>query len=130
MSTYSDKLKDPRWQKKRLEIFERDNWTCQFCGNTDKTLAVHHLEYIKGNCPWEYNNESLLTICDDCHNQEHEFRRETENELLNQLSMSKFSWMDIYYLMYDNEKLKIISKENKTYDQEEISKYLKEKENV
>ena len=25
--SYSDKLKDPRWQRKRLEIFERDNWT-------------------------------------------------------------------------------------------------------
>lgn len=28
--TYAEKLKDPRWQKRRLEIFERDDWTCQF----------------------------------------------------------------------------------------------------
>jgi len=23
---YSEKLKDPRWQRKRLAIFERDEW--------------------------------------------------------------------------------------------------------
>jgi len=27
--TYSEKLKDPRWQKKRLEILSRDNFTCE-----------------------------------------------------------------------------------------------------
>lgn len=29
--TYSQKLRDPRWQKKRLEILERDSFTCQHC---------------------------------------------------------------------------------------------------
>ena len=52
MTTYSEKLKDPRWQKKRLEIFERDNWACKKCGDTDTTLHLHHLEYQ--NCdPWD-----------------------------------------------------------------------------
>jgi len=26
MSAYSEKLKDPRWQKKRLEVFQRDGF--------------------------------------------------------------------------------------------------------
>jgi hypothetical protein len=26
--TYSEKLRDPRWQKKRLQIFERDEFMC------------------------------------------------------------------------------------------------------
>jgi hypothetical protein len=67
MSTYSEKLKDPRWQKKRLEILQRDNWTCRFCKTTTKTLHVHHREYKKNNDPWDYPNYSLITLCEDCH---------------------------------------------------------------
>ena len=63
--SYSEKLKDPRWQKKRLEIFQRDNFTCQKCGSTDNTLVVHHFEY-SGN-PWEAENEKLITVCEICH---------------------------------------------------------------
>ena len=40
---YSEKLRDPRWQKRRLEILERDAWQCQACLSTAKTLHVHHL---------------------------------------------------------------------------------------
>ena len=38
--TYLEKLKDPRWQKKRLEILERDGWKCMACGEKEKTLRV------------------------------------------------------------------------------------------
>ncbi len=40
---YSEKLKDPRWQKKRLEIFQRDEFHCQQCGDGENTLCVHYL---------------------------------------------------------------------------------------
>lgn len=63
--TYSEKLKDPRWQKKRLEIMDRDEWQCQFCLDKESTLNVHHLEY-NGN-PWEANSDQLVTLCEDCH---------------------------------------------------------------
>jgi len=36
--TYAEKLKDPRWQKKRLEIMERDEWTCQWCVDSESPL--------------------------------------------------------------------------------------------
>jgi hypothetical protein len=67
MKSYADKLKDPRWQKKRLEIMKRDKWTCKKCGDTETTLNVHHLKYENGNDPWEYENKDLITICEDCH---------------------------------------------------------------
>ncbi len=67
MTTYAEKLLDPRWQKKRLEIFERDKWTCRECKNTKDTLHVHHKKYIKGKEPWEYDNEDLETLCMECH---------------------------------------------------------------
>lgn len=65
--SYADKLRDPRWQKKRLEILERDKWTCAGCKSTEKTLHVHHRLYVKGLDPWEYDSEYLLTVCDECH---------------------------------------------------------------
>ena len=64
--TYSEKLKDPRWQKKRLEILERDEFTCHDCNATNKTLHVHHCHYEKCD-PWDARNDVLLTLCDNCH---------------------------------------------------------------
>ena len=65
--TYLEKLKDPRWQKKRLEILERDNWTCKACGETEKTLHVHHIFYFPKKEPWEIENGFLITLCENCH---------------------------------------------------------------
>ncbi len=64
--TYADKLKDPRWQKKRLEIFQRDNWKCQICGEDKETLHIHHLAYFYCE-PWDYLEEHLITLCELCH---------------------------------------------------------------
>lgn len=64
--TYAEKLKDPRWQKKRLEIFERENYTCQSCGDTSTTLHVHHCHYFKGN-PWDTDSGWLKLLCEKCH---------------------------------------------------------------
>lgn len=63
--TYSDKLKDPRWQKKRLEVLERDSWLCQLCGDNKTTLHVHHKKY--NNDPWDAEIDDLKTYCEDCH---------------------------------------------------------------
>jgi hypothetical protein len=67
MAKYSDKFKDPRWQKKRLEILERDEWMCCFCSCTEKTLHVHHRWYEKDTDPWDYPNKCLVTLCEECH---------------------------------------------------------------
>lgn len=63
--SYAQKLKDPRWQKKRLEIFQRDDWKCKACGDTSQMLCVHHERYVGDpwNCPPEY----LVTLCETCH---------------------------------------------------------------
>ena len=65
--TYSDKLKDPRWQKKRLEILNRDEWACTKCYAIDRTLHVHHLKYSKSGNPWDSPMNDLTTLCDRCH---------------------------------------------------------------
>ena len=64
---YADKLKDPRWQQRRLRILERDYWTCRQCGEASKHLHVHHRYYVPGKEPWEAPDEALMTLCEDCH---------------------------------------------------------------
>lgn len=68
MNTYFKKLLDPRWQKKRLEILNRDEFSCKYCNNTEKTLHIHHIRY--GKEPWDVPNKYLITLCEDCHNAE------------------------------------------------------------
>lgn len=70
--SYWEQLKDPRWQKMRLEILDREEFTCQDCGEKDKTLHVHHTYYEKGKAPWEYSPSSLLVLCEDCHGYMHQ----------------------------------------------------------
>lgn len=62
---YKEKLKDPRWQKRRLEIFKRDDFRCLECGANDKALNVHHRLYFSE--PWEAPDWALQTLCEDCH---------------------------------------------------------------
>ncbi len=70
--TYRQKLQDPRWQKKRLEVMNRADWRCEWCG-TDATsgrtrgLQVHHGWYGRDVEPWEYELEVLYCLCDGCH---------------------------------------------------------------
>lgn len=65
--TYAEKLKDPRWQRKRLEVFNRDNFTCIRCNDGKENLQVHHKRYFKNKDPWEYDDKHLETLCNTCH---------------------------------------------------------------
>lgn len=92
---YSKKLLDPRWQKKRLEILERDGWKCLACGETKKTLHVHHMRYLTGVDPWDTNNDDLVTLCEECHEAESFGRRELTNRLVEALEIQHFFVNDI-----------------------------------
>lgn len=94
--TYSEKLKDPRWQKKRLEILQRDEFSCQSCFDDKSTLHVHHRIYVPGE-PWEIQNEFLVTLCESCHQRETDEMSEAIAEL-NKAAKSKFLSTDILSL--------------------------------
>lgn len=69
--SYSEKLKDPRWQRKRLERLQESEFSCDCCLSEDKTLHVHHKFYKKNAEPWEYENHELEVLCEDCHDYRH-----------------------------------------------------------
>lgn len=71
---FSAQYKDPRWQRKRLEILTRDNFTCLSCGATDKQLHVHHCNYYKNEAIYDAWNYGLVTLCEDCHDLVHQLK--------------------------------------------------------
>jgi len=73
--SYAEKLRDPRWQRKRLEALESANWECDHCEESQKTLSVHHKFYVNGREPWDYSIRQLEVLCDDCHREAGDFQR-------------------------------------------------------
>ena len=67
MSNYAELLRDPRWQRKRLEVLDRAQFRCEECMDDKATLHVHHKIYRKGAKPWEYENYEFLALCESCH---------------------------------------------------------------
>lgn len=65
--SYSKKLQNPQWQKKRLEILQRDEFKCIHCGCDDKELHVHHRWYQFGKDIWDYPDTCFETLCYECH---------------------------------------------------------------
>lgn len=74
--TYSEKLRDVRWQNKRNTVKDKADFKCQDCGSS-KNLEVHHCYYKFGLEPWQYPIDSLRCLCSNCH----EIRGKIEMEL-------------------------------------------------
>ena len=62
---------DPRWQKKRLEVMQAHNFSCEICGDKESTLHIHHKQYLKGYEPWDYKIDQLSCVCETCHEINH-----------------------------------------------------------
>lgn len=63
--TYAEKLKHPKWQKRRLEVLSRDGFACQLCKDKETELHVHHKKYAGE--PWGAADDDLITYCKVCH---------------------------------------------------------------
>jgi 5-methylcytosine-specific restriction endonuclease McrA len=98
MITYYEKLKDPKWQKIRLKIFNRDKWKCVICENEDQTLHVHHTYYKKNSEPWDYDLDTLKTLCSQCHKFQHETIPNVKEELF--ITIFKLGYWDSFDLDY------------------------------
>jgi len=82
--SYADKFLDPRWQKRRLEVLQRDDWSCTYCGDQETTLHVHHRWY--DGEPWEAPLNALTTLCAECHEVEQRSWRQEGARLLRSLA--------------------------------------------
>lgn len=95
--TYAEKLLDPKWQKKRLEVFERDEFKCRLCSNTESTLHVHHNSYV-GN-PWDIDSSELKTVCKYCHAIIHHVIKTHKGKVLHIDRVSQLHEFEVYLII-------------------------------
>lgn len=94
---YRQKLLDPRWQKMRLQVYERDGFKCRSCHSEDRTLHAHHTYYRYGADPWDYPASSIITLCESCHDEEHECMQDVTNMIVRAFCDTGFgSHHDLY----------------------------------
>lgn len=96
---YSEQLKSPMWQKKRLEIMQKDNFTCQICGDTKNTLHVHHLYYEKGNKIYDYPDKCLITLCENCHKNEHDMQNNSLKDISYYIGKRGITMFEIFAII-------------------------------
>ena len=89
--SYSQKLLDPRWQQMRLRVYERDGFRCRICKCETKTLNAHHVHYHPyADGPWDYDIESIITLCSDCHSDEHQDLESSKANVIHALNKIGF----------------------------------------
>ena len=67
-----DDRRKPEYKAWRTAVFERDNYTCQHCGdNRGGNLHAHHLKSFADFESLRYVVENGLTLCKDCHEKVH-----------------------------------------------------------
>ena len=105
--SYKEQYLDPRWQKKRLEVLDRDEWCCQRCYDNESTLHVHHRYYIKKTAIWDYPLEAFLTLCEECHEYETTTRKASEESLLFALR-KKFLSAEVDFIAIEIHNMKLL----------------------
>ena len=62
----------PEYKAWRKDVYERDNYTCQICGQRGgHELNSHHLEGYAGNKDLRTTLSNGITLCKDCHDNFH-----------------------------------------------------------
>ena len=56
------------WQRLKNKVLERDDYTCQICGEKHGLMQVHHITYKRcGGKAYNAPMGDLITLCEDCH---------------------------------------------------------------
>ena len=61
------KRKSSKWAEWRKAVFERDNYTCQDCGQVGGILHPHHKKQVALHPELIYVVSNGETLCKDCH---------------------------------------------------------------
>jgi 5-methylcytosine-specific restriction endonuclease McrA len=57
----------PEWRELRIKILERDNYTCQICGQEGgSSMHIDHIEPISRNWERRLDPSNLQVLCPSC----------------------------------------------------------------
>lgn len=80
-----EEREDGRYIKKYDEfikqVYERDNYTCQCCGQHGGNLNAHHLNGYNWDKENRVNVDNGITLCKDCHSKFHKIYGKGNNTL-------------------------------------------------
>jgi len=93
---YERVRKNLKYRIWRKSILERDNYTCQICGDTDnvnvhhkihlRTLTIKNKEKLENNdfdIPEIWDTENGITYCKECHRDQHRIKPISKKSLYN-----------------------------------------------
>lgn len=70
-----------------IKVKERDQYTCQHCGETNKSLLeAHHIKDRANNPDVKYELNNGITLCITCHAKEHINNKKLYNLIINKLN--------------------------------------------
>ena len=86
------------WKEKRLEVYTRDNFTCQSCGKTETKLDAHHI--IPWRISFDDSVSNLISLCPSCHIQvEKQWKNVPSAEKSNSRYFDVSVWAEKYGLL-------------------------------
>jgi 5-methylcytosine-specific restriction endonuclease McrA len=74
----SDPRNGTRLLQWRKAVKERDNYTCQICGATDKMTVAHHKQPFALFPELRYETSNGITLCYNCHYKLHSLQTTSE----------------------------------------------------
>jgi hypothetical protein len=72
--TMEERIKDrryPAYYEWRREVFKRDDYSCQICGQRGRRLNAHHIQSFAKFPELRTDVSNGITLCYDCHNTYH-----------------------------------------------------------
>lgn len=70
-------------RKWRKQVFERDDYTCQYCGQRGGNLHAHHLDGYNWCIERRFDLTNGVTLCEECHRDFHKkygYKNNTEQQ--------------------------------------------------
>jgi len=70
----------------RIAVFEKDNYTCQLCGDRSGKgkgvyLHAHHIKSFKSYPELRFEVSNGITYCDDCHSKTDNYKNKRKIEI-------------------------------------------------